>query len=257
MRRQLCPPSLLIGACVLHSTDFPSAERQLTQFDWALYSFNNGYLVSSICSCNLPLKIVLASNLYTHSRALCHTVVLDKDSKFFGVCRKSPDFLQINCHVLPGDNHNPMVVECICRYLNSGLKIMVNEHDSVHIALKAILLLLYAWNSCLVPGTDTSHSMVAVSCEFTFPIDYSAEKHWDLTSSPTTTIAMVSSISQLVKHPLPKPVLNISIHPNHSKYQTHISQLVITKTSIGQPYLNSMMRSTPSHGRMLRKGILF
>ena len=43
----------------------------------------------------------------------CHTVVLDKDSKFFGVCCEALDLLQINCHVLSGDNHNPMIVESV------------------------------------------------------------------------------------------------------------------------------------------------
>jgi hypothetical protein len=43
----------------------------------------------------------------------CHTAVLDKDSKFFGVCREALDLLQINCHVLSGSNHNPMLVERI------------------------------------------------------------------------------------------------------------------------------------------------
>ena len=71
----------------------------------------------------------------------CHTVVLDKDSKFFGVCREALDLLQINCHVLSGDNHNPMIVERVNRYLTKGLKIMTNERDSVRIALEAILLL--------------------------------------------------------------------------------------------------------------------
>jgi hypothetical protein len=43
----------------------------------------------------------------------CHTVVLDKDSKIFWVCSKGPDLLQINCHVLSGNNHNPMMVKNI------------------------------------------------------------------------------------------------------------------------------------------------
>ncbi len=51
----------------------------------------------------------------------CHTIVLDKDSKFFGICREALDHLKINCHVLSGGNHNPMLVKCINRYLNQGL----------------------------------------------------------------------------------------------------------------------------------------
>jgi hypothetical protein len=108
----------------------------------------------------------------------CHTAVLDKDSKFFGVCREALDLLRINCcHVLSGSNHNPMLVERINRYLNKGLCIMCNEWDLVWVALEAILLLLYAWNSCPVAGTDISRSLVAVVREFAFPIDFSSGKH--------------------------------------------------------------------------------
>ncbi len=66
---------------------------------------------------------------------------------------------------------------------------MCNERDSVRVALEAILLLLYAWNSCPVPGTDISRSLVAIGREFAFPIDYSSGKHWELTSSPCQEIA--------------------------------------------------------------------
>jgi hypothetical protein len=118
----------------------------------------------------------------------CHTAVLDKDTKFYGVCRKALDLLQINCHVLSGANHNPMLVERVNRYLKKGLKIMCNEWDSVRIANEAILLHLYAWNSCPVLGTDISRSLVTVGCKFAFPIDYSSGKHWELTSSPSTVV---------------------------------------------------------------------
>jgi hypothetical protein len=36
----------------------------------------------------------------------CHTIVFDKDSKFYGVCCEALDLLHINCHVLSGNNHN-------------------------------------------------------------------------------------------------------------------------------------------------------
>jgi hypothetical protein len=61
----------------------------------------------------------------------CHTIVLDKDSKFYSVCREALDLLRINCHVLLGDNHNLMMVEPINWFLTKGLKIMTNECDSV------------------------------------------------------------------------------------------------------------------------------
>ncbi len=40
----------------------------------------------------------------------CHTIVLDKDSKFFGAIKEAVNLLQINRHVLSGGNHNPMLV---------------------------------------------------------------------------------------------------------------------------------------------------
>ncbi len=84
----------------------------------------------------------------------CHTCVLDKDSKFFGVCREALNLLQINCHVLSGGNHNPMLFKRLNQYLNEGLQIMTNKRDSNGIVLEAVLLLIYAWNSCPVPSTD-------------------------------------------------------------------------------------------------------
>ena len=61
---------------------------------------------------------------------------------------------------------------------------MCNECATVHVALEHLLLLVYAWNSCPVLGTDISCSLVVVGQEFAFPIDFSSGKHWQLTSSP-------------------------------------------------------------------------
>jgi hypothetical protein len=112
--------------------------------------------------------------------------VLDKDSKFFGVFKEAVDLLQINRHVLSGGNHNGMLAERVNRYLNKGLKIMTNKRDSVRVAMEAILLLLYAWNSAPIPGTDISCCIVALGQEFQFPIDFSANKHLELTSTPAS-----------------------------------------------------------------------
>ena len=130
---------------------------------------------------------------------LCHTIVLDKDSKFFSVFRQSIDLLKINCHVLSGDNHNPMIIERINRYLNKGLTILCNERDSVRVAEEAILLLLYAWNSAPIPGTDLSRSLVALGREFSFPIDYSAAKHFELTSSTSSVTSFAKDQAILLE----------------------------------------------------------
>ncbi len=66
---------------------------------------------------------------------------------------------------------------------------MVNKQDSPCIALKVIILLIYAWNSCPVPGTDISHSLVTVGCKFQFPIDFSSGRHIELMSAPSTIIS--------------------------------------------------------------------
>ncbi len=79
-----------------------------------------------------------------------------------------------------------MLVERVNRYLNKGLKVMANKRGSVRIAMENILLLFYAWNSAPILGTDLSSCFVALGCEFQFPINFSADKHWELTSTPAT-----------------------------------------------------------------------
>ena len=49
---------------------------------------------------------------------ICATAVLDKDAKFYGVCREALDLLQVNYHVLSGANHNPLLVERVNSYLH-------------------------------------------------------------------------------------------------------------------------------------------
>jgi hypothetical protein len=72
---------------------------------------------------------------------------------------------------------------------------MCNKWDSVWVALEAILLLLYAWNSCPVPGTDISRSLIAVGREFEFPIDFSSGKRWELTSSASTVVSYLKDLA--------------------------------------------------------------
>ena len=109
------------------------------------------YLITCCGMCSFAaMKPISNASAKTFASALmhiifqygfCHTVVLDKDSKFMGVFKESLNLLNINYHVLPSDNHNSMLVEHVNRYLNEGLCIMTNEHDSIRIALEAILLL--------------------------------------------------------------------------------------------------------------------
>ncbi len=126
---------------------------------------------------------------------LCHTIMLDKDSKFFGVFKEAVDLLQINGHVFSGGNYNGMLVKLVNRYLNKGLKIMTNERDFVRVAMEAILLLLYAWNSTHIPGKDISRCFVALGREFQFPINFSADKHSELTSTPASVATYLCDLA--------------------------------------------------------------
>ncbi len=62
--------------------------------------------------------------------------------------------------------HPLMMVKRVNRYLNKGLKIMANKCGTVQIMMEAILLLLYAWNSAPIPGTDLSRCFVTLGREF-------------------------------------------------------------------------------------------
>lgn len=124
---------------------------------------------------------------------ICHTVILDKDSKFLGVFWECLDLLKIHYLVLLGENQNPMMVEWVNRYLNKGLKIMTSKQGNVCVTMESILLLLYAWNSSLIPGTDISRSMVAIGRKFAFPIDYLTKLNWNLTQSTPESVTTYSS----------------------------------------------------------------
>ena len=76
---------------------------------------------------------------------------------------------------------------------------MCTEQGSVRIAEEAILLLLYSWNSCPVSGTDISCSFVAVGWEFAFPIDYLTQKHWELTTTPTTVTSYSKNLAKYLE----------------------------------------------------------
>jgi hypothetical protein len=65
------------------------------------------YLVACCGMCTFALKPVTGANATTFALAImkiqlrygfCHTVVLDKDSKFYGIFCESLDLLKINCH---------------------------------------------------------------------------------------------------------------------------------------------------------------
>ena len=129
---------------------------------------------------------------------ICHTLVVDKASVFFSIFEQVAELLRLNLHVLSGDNHDAMLVERVNKYLNKGLRVMTNERNSIRVSSEAILLLLYAWNSAPIPGTDLPRSLVAVGRVFSFPIDFSVAKHLELTSTPADVINYAKDQAELL-----------------------------------------------------------
>eukprot|EP00956_Cyclotella_meneghiniana_P034898 scaffold109224_cov64-Cyclotella_meneghiniana.AAC.4 len=75
---------------------------------------------------------------------------------------------------------------------------MTNERESVRVSSESILLLLYAWNSAPVAGTDIPRSLVVTGRVFHFPIDYSTSKHLELTSSAANVTNYARDQAQLL-----------------------------------------------------------
>jgi hypothetical protein len=114
---------------------------------------------------------------------------------------------------------------------------MTNERDSVHVALEAIVLFLYALNSYPIPGADISWSLVAVGREFAFPIDYSTDKNWELTSS--------QSVWSLIQRTLPHAFLPSTKLPSYLSRNTTLTVVsssiptiqILTRTPLMTLYL--------------------
>ncbi len=72
---------------------------------------------------------------------------------------------------------------------------MANECSSVRIAMEAILLLLYEWNSASILGTNLSCCFVALGYELQFPIKFLTDKHWELISTPATVKSYLKDLA--------------------------------------------------------------
>ncbi len=129
---------------------------------------------------------------------IAHTLVVDKDSKFYGTFKDTTSLLKTNLHTLSDGNHDAMLVEQINRFLNKTLKIFCNERDFIQVAVEGILLSLYAWYSAPIPGTDISRSLVVIGQEFQFPIDFSTKKHLELSSSIKSVLVFANRHAQLL-----------------------------------------------------------
>ena len=153
--------------------------------------------------------------------SICHTLVIDKASAFFGIFRDVTLLLHLNCHVISSENHDAMLVERVNRFLNKGLRVMTNERNSVRIAAEAILLLIYAWNSAPIPGTDLPRSVVVTGRVFQFPIDFSASKHLELTSSPESVQSYARDQATLLS--ASRDIARILLEEHRSAYRERVN----------------------------------
>jgi hypothetical protein len=60
----------MVRAQTLYNSDLTSAAGLLSCYDWAIYGFNSGHFLSTICEMNLPFNVVLACNTFANGRAL-------------------------------------------------------------------------------------------------------------------------------------------------------------------------------------------
>jgi hypothetical protein len=79
----------------------------------------------------------------------CHTVDLDKDSKFFSICRESLDLLKINWHILLGDNHNPMLVKWLCPHSSEVQNKIFMGHQILSCHVPVVRSFFISWNMLL------------------------------------------------------------------------------------------------------------
>ena len=133
---------------------------------------------------------------------------------------KTADLLKINIHVLSGENHDPMAVERINRYLNKCLTVFCNERGTNRVAQEGILMSLYAWNSAPVIGTDISRSLLVVGREFHFPIDFSTERHQLLTSSPLRVSSFAAEQARLLE--CGRDIARVLIHDHRAWHREYI-----------------------------------
>ena len=102
---------------------------------------------------------------------ICHTIIIDKDSKFRDTFIDCIELLEINLHVASGGHHDPVFTKPPHRYLYKCLRIHCNERDRICTSTEGIGLLLYGWNSAPIIGTYISRSLVLTGREFHFTID--------------------------------------------------------------------------------------
>ena len=104
-------------------------------------------------------RICICFSTYEYLAALLisHTIVVENDSKFLGVFAHTAALLNTNIHVLSGENHDPMIVERIWRFLNSCLTIFATRATTITLLWKVF------WFLCM-------HGILRLLLALTYPV---------------------------------------------------------------------------------------
>ena len=81
---------------------------------------------------------------------------------------------------------------------------------------------LYAWNSAPVVGTDISRSLLVTGREFQFPIDFSADQHQILTSSPAKVSSFARDQARLLE--CGRKIATEIIHTHRAMHREYIDK---------------------------------
>ena len=158
------------------------------------FAGDKGFLITACGMCTFTIaEPVSKPSAKTYAQALMmimlrfgltHTVVLDKDNELHDTFRQSCQLMKLNTHTISQKNNNAMIVKQVNNDLNRGMIFLqVNEHGTVAVSRKSILMLIYTWKLSNIPLTDISRSTVVTGQNFSFPIDFSTEKAVWLTGS--------------------------------------------------------------------------
>ena len=154
---------------------------------------------------------------------LAHTIVLDKDSKFYATFAPSCQLMNLNFHTISSKTHEPMIVERINRYLNKGIKTFSEESGTTAVSREAILILIYRCNSCPFPMNGITRSMIVCGRQFSFPIDFGHETAVCITGNKKWTETYATNQARLQLHS--REIEHLLIDQNRSYHRERMNEL--------------------------------
>ena len=116
-----------------------------------------------------------------------------------------------------------LFVERIDQHLNKGIKICTQERGTPAMSRDAILLVIYGWNSCPVPMTDITRSMLVCVREFSLSIDFSHKTLICLTGNKKWTETYAANQARLLLHSC--EITSLLLNETCSHHQTKTNEL--------------------------------